>query len=221
MKKLSLIILLFISTNLIGQTFEISTGITSNKFFEKENRLASFTGQYKAETGYHITLSHTGSLNETFKVISNISLVNYNSYVEFNNLINSACSLNGVFNKHAVSIGFYPLSLSVLKRFDFSFGAEFSKHFNTHFKGNVFVPNPSFTTVFSKGGSYNTNYNDNSTVYYIGLSGMASYSQPIIKNMNIVVRYQYHRSLAKEFIDYPVDLYSVRNSFSLGVKNNF
>jgi len=220
MKKLILIFYWFLSLSAYSQSIHIEGAYILNNFFDNGKQLPSnIKSNYPSGNGYEIKFSNTEIFGANFKLKNTLSFTKYAGHIELNSLSNYPI-LNGFYEKSLISIGIYPINFSQLKHFDFSFGVEFSKLLNAHYRGQETV-----FSYFPFPNNTDSDFFEESSKYYIGQKSNISFNLKISEAIYLTAAYNFYLGFTKEFIKYPslifsTDIFSIRNGFSLGLKRN-
>ena len=218
MKYLYLIIILPFSINIYCQNIELSNGLIRSTFYSSYYDDNYSTANFSSEWGYSFKLGIDGLKIDWMNLSLTIGYDNYSTKVEaisWGMMYESTVNLN--IDKSLISVGVYPINISLLQRIKLNIGVEISRLINESFTGDG-----SLWIYDSDIDKYNLieKYNQISSKNHCGLISRLGYEFSISEKYSITPQYNFYLGLTDEFKYAIGNSRTVRHIFSFSINRD-
>jgi len=215
---------LVFTTNAFCQSIQIESGFIFSHYLDKKGgNYNSLHSEHAFGNGLEIRFSNTTVLSKKYKLKNSFGYIKHFGRLTYNGNRSKLPLLEGKYKKQVVFVSLYPININFCKHFEVNIGASASTTTIADFRGTQLIPG--FPDLHIEPYSFPVNFKVENNIFTYGLSCMVSYHKKINKHFLFVASYSYYYGLTKETIDFPfenvsINISSIRNGFSLGLKRN-
>lgn len=214
MRRIITLLIIFNSTALCAQSYDISVGASYNSFFSLDKNAANLSS-YQSDFGYGLGFGLELKTNAVFSIFKkhrfSLQYEKYGGKVKIGTHALGGNSIREVvLDKSVISLGFYPLNLSI-KKFDLNVGLVLSALLNEKYSGRAYGNHINT-------GSWEKEINESdgrmSTETCLGVRVRLTYGLGLSKYIVLKPQYSYYIGLSN---DIDLSTKSMRHFLALSV----
>ncbi|MFT5724802.1 MAG: hypothetical protein ACI9JN_001925 [Bacteroidia bacterium] len=215
MKIIATISLIVLSTNLFGQTFDVTAGVNFSKFYEIHRYdPGHYTSTYDTRPGYLVRFGLNNVYFGKLKTRINITVENYGGYINVSDGSPAGSfGTKGDIRKTNLSLGFLPIVLTLFDSLRFSSGITLSGLIHENVDGAY-------------------HYNAGGRSELVDIEDYSPYNAPLVfgyraglantiklgLKLSITIQYTFDFGLSREFAEFPWRTRSMRHGFAVGIQ---
>ncbi len=216
MKNLITAIGMLISTSLFSQNIEFTTGVNSNNFYNSPTAadIGNYSSSFSSGLGYHFGVGIENVMVDWLNLRFTLGLDSYSGDIDarWGGQIGGN-EVNAEIQKTVLSLGVYPINFKVKNTLNLNFGVEFSGLIHESMKGTKgsWGILPYTSEDLAESTSYNRKMN-------FGFAGRLAYDIKLSEEYALSPQYGFYLGLTDEFDEFPEDVSSYRQYFSIGIQ---
>lgn len=201
---------------LIGQNIELFGGVSTNKFYDREEQNPHYTSSYIAKTGFNTEMAIDSVDWDGLHVRFSVGFERYSSDVDvYSGGLGGADHIIAQIDKSILSFGFYPANFKILKIIDLNAGLKFSYLLSESYSG-------SFNTWTYGGGGYTVDLQEQfssiSNKVGFGITSRVAMDFKIATNLVISPQFGYYFGFASEIDDFATTARAQRYYYNIGIQ---